>query len=238
MPTTRACGGRVSTFGPVEEGEKRRPCRASAHAACPSPCSGDDNGGRGAAAADAPDRGCRPMATKSIPEADWSWTTPAAHQRLQGLSRWRQQIKDVVDAIGVGGATGRHWRRRPLPPNRDRADGIGPAGTHAYETAFWGGRCLVTSAPPREGAGRLAAMRACGGRAATVGLVEEEKGDARTGRRGTRPVSPRVVGTTTGAEAQRQVTPLTGVAARWQRRASPRPIGRGRRRRRIGGVKD
>jgi len=178
------------------------------------------------------------MATQSISEADWSWTTPAAHRRRQGLSRRRQQIKDVVDAIRVGRATGRHWRRRPLPPNRDRADGIGPAGTHAYETAFWGERCLVTSAPPREGAGRLAAMRDCGGRAATVGLVEEEKGDVRAGRRRTRLVRPRVVGTTARAEAQRQVTPLTGVAARWQRRASPSPTGRGRRRRRVGGVED
>jgi len=47
-------------------------------------------------------------------------------------------------------------------------------------------------------------MRDCGGRAATVGLVEEEKGDARAGRRRTRPVRPRVVGTTTREEAQRR----------------------------------
>jgi len=176
LAAMRACGGRAATVGPVEEGEGRSPCRASAHAACPSPCRADNSAGRGAAAGDAPDRRCGSLAMQGIPEAEWSWTTPAARRRRRTLSRWRRRIKGVFDAIGVGGATGRHRRRRPIPPNRDRVDATGPAGTHAYGTAFWRGRGLITSAPPREGAGRLAAMRACGGRAAAVGPVEEGEG--------------------------------------------------------------
>jgi len=87
LAAMRACGGRAATVGPVEEGEGRRPCRASAHAACPSPCRGDDSAGRGAAAGDAPDRGCNAWATQGIPEAEWSWTTPAARRRRRRLSR-------------------------------------------------------------------------------------------------------------------------------------------------------
>ena len=85
-------------------------------------------------------------------------------------------VTNGAAAVRSAAVAGRHRRPCALPPNRDRADGTGPAGTHAYETAFWGGRCLVTSAPPRKGSGRLAAMRACGGRAATVGPVEEREG--------------------------------------------------------------
>jgi len=132
----RAWGGRAATVGPVEEGEGRRPCLASAHAACPSPCRGDDGAGRGPAAGDAPERGCRSLATRGIPEDGWSSTTAAARRRHRRLSRGRRPVKGVVDAIGFGGATGGHRRRCPLPPTRDRADGTGPAGTRSYETPF------------------------------------------------------------------------------------------------------
>ena len=94
------------------------------------------------------------------------------HHRRKG----RRVVTNGAAAVRSAAVAGRHCHRCALPPNRDRADGTGPAGTHAYETAFWGGRCLFTSAPTQEGAGRLAAMRACGGRAATVGPVEEGKG--------------------------------------------------------------
>jgi len=87
LAAMRACGRRAATVGPVEEGEGRRPCLASAHAACPSPCRGDDSAGRGALAGDAPDRGCRSLGTQGIPEAQWSWTTPAARRRRRRLSR-------------------------------------------------------------------------------------------------------------------------------------------------------
>ena len=137
LAAMRTCGGRAATVGPVEEGEGRRPCRASAHAASPSPCRGDDSTGRGADADDAPDRGCRSLAARGIPEAEWTSTAPAARRQRRRLSLCWRRIKGVVDAIGVGGATGRHRRRRPLHPNRDRSDGSGPAGTHVYETAFW-----------------------------------------------------------------------------------------------------
>jgi len=58
------------------------------------------------------------------------------------------------------------------------------------------------------------ARRAGAGKAATVGPVEEEEGDARAGRRRTGPVRPLVVRMTAWAEAQRLVMPLTGVVAR------------------------
>jgi len=88
----------------------------------------------------------------------------------------RRVVTNGAAAVGSAAVDGRHRRHRPLTPNRDRADGISPAGTLAIETPFWGGRCLVTSASPRKGSGPLAALRACGGRAATVGPVEEGEG--------------------------------------------------------------
>jgi len=53
-----------------------------------------------------------------------------------------------------------------------------------------------------------------------------------------RRVRPRVVGTTAGAESQRQVTPLSGMHARRQRGASPSTDGRERVRLDYGGVDD
>ena len=55
LAAMRAWGGRAATVGPVEEGKRRRPCLASAHAACPSPCSQEDGAGPGTSTGDDPE---------------------------------------------------------------------------------------------------------------------------------------------------------------------------------------
>jgi len=117
LAAMRACGGIAATVGPVEEGGGRRPCRASAHAACPSPCRGDDSTGRGAAAGDAPDRGCRSLAVWGIPEDRRSRAAATGIRRRRRQWAGRRRVKGVADAIGVVGTTGGDRRRRPLPPN-------------------------------------------------------------------------------------------------------------------------
>jgi len=61
LAAMRAWGGRAAPVGPAEEGEGRRPCRASAHAARSSPGRGDDGAGTGTATGDAPERDGRAL---------------------------------------------------------------------------------------------------------------------------------------------------------------------------------
>jgi len=136
----RAWGGSAATVGPVDEGEGRRPCRVSVHAACPSPCRGNDGAGTGTATGDAPDRDSRLLATRGIPEDEWLSKTAAACRRRPQLRRQRRPSKGVANAIEFRDAMGGYRRRRPLPPMRDPADGTGTAGTHAEELSLWGGR--------------------------------------------------------------------------------------------------
>jgi len=97
----RACGGRAATVGPVEEGEGRRPCRASAHAACPSPCRGDDSAGRGAAAGDATERGCRSLAVRGTLEDRRSRAATTGLRRRRRQWAGRRRVKGVADTIKI-----------------------------------------------------------------------------------------------------------------------------------------
>jgi len=67
LAAMRAWGGRAATVGTVEAGEKRRPWRASAHAACPSPCSRDAGAGPCTVTGDAPERDGRTLAARGHP---------------------------------------------------------------------------------------------------------------------------------------------------------------------------
>jgi len=100
LAAMRAWGGRAATVGAVEAGERRRPCRASAHAACPSPCSTDDGAGPGTATGDAPERVGRTLAAQGPPPGrtviDDGGGAPAAStiesltEKNQGR-RWRDR---------------------------------------------------------------------------------------------------------------------------------------------------
>jgi len=189
----RALGGRAAAVGPVEEGEGRRLCRASPHAAFPSPCRGDDRAGRDPAASDAPERDCRSLATQGIPEDECSSTTAAARRRRRRLSRSRRRIKVVVNASGLGGAKGGHRRRHPLPPTRDLADGPGTAGTHGYEPPSEAGADWLTAPCRRGGVDGSTQCVLGAAEPRLLAPMRRGRGDAHAGRPGIRTGSPRIV---------------------------------------------
>ena len=103
-----------------------------------------------------------------------------------------------------------------------RSSGRNRHRRHAWQRVVPFGRALIgDQRSALEGLGRLAAMRAWGGRAARPAPFTRGWGDARAGRRRTRLVRPLVVGTTARARARQRATPLKGMDARWQRGASP-----------------
>jgi len=189
----RALGGRAAAVGPVEEGEGRRLCRASPHAAFPSPCRGDDRAGRDPAAGDAPERDCRSLATQGIPQDECSSTTAAARRRRRRLSRSRRRIKVVVNASGLGGAKDGHRRRHPLPPTRDLADGPGTAGTHGYEPPSEAGADWLTEPCPGEGVDGLTRCVLGATEPRLLATLRRGTGNAHAGRRLIRLGLPRVV---------------------------------------------
>jgi len=176
LAAMRAWGGRAATVRPVEEREGRRPCRASAHAARSSRGRGDDGAGTGTATGDAPERDGRALAARGHPRertvldvgggASAASTTKVLTATDQGRRR-RDRIRRR------GGRTSASPSSSPDPRSSRRIR----HRWHAKQRAVPLGRVLIRDQRPApEGEGRLGAMHARGGKAATVGSVEEGEG--------------------------------------------------------------